>query len=780
MNKLPGPHSYKLAILCLLQMAVMFSYAQNFVVSGTIEERQNGETLTGATVTVKEMPGISAVSNEYGFYSISLPKGKYTLLVNSIGFSSTTTVVDLNKDTRLNVKLVISSVTMNEVVVTAKDGNKNVRSASMGTVKFTPRSIETIPVIFGEKDIIKTLQLTPGVKSAGEGNTGFYVRGGGADQNLVLLDEANVYNASHLLGFFSVFNSDAVKDVTLYKSGIPAEYGGRASSVLDVKMRDGNNQQFGVSGGLGLISSRLTLEAPIVKDKGSFILSGRRSYADVFLKLSNNENTKNSTLYFYDMNLKANYKISKKDKLYLSGYFGRDNFTFSKQFGFDWGNGTATARLNHLYSNKLFSNTSFIYSNYNYRFNIGEGAEALGIRSAIRDLSLKQDFTHYVSNSSTLKYGIQLTYHTFLPGELIASDSSSFNSSTLKSKYALEGGIYLQNDQKISEKISLMYGLRYSMFNYMGKGTAYTYDAEGNKTSERDYKSGESIQYYGGLEPRISARYQLNNESSVKLSFNRNYQYLHLLTNASTSSPTDLWVPSSNNIKPQIANQLAVGYFRNFRNNMFEFSFETYYKRLQNQVDYRNGAELILNNEVESGLVYGKGKAYGAEFYLKKTRGDLGGWIGYTLSRTMRQVVGINNGNYYPARQDRIHDISVVAIYRLNKKVTLSANWVFNTGDAATFPSGSYEVNGLLVPYYTERNGYRFPNYHRMDVGLTWYRKKKKRFESSWNFSIYNVYNRENAYTITFRQNEDDPTKTEAVQTTLFRIVPSITYNFKF
>ncbi|MEO7446123.1 MAG: TonB-dependent receptor, partial [Ferruginibacter sp.] len=477
------------------------AFAQQAVISGTITEKNSGENLSAVTITVTELPGVGTVSNNYGFYSLSLPAGNYTVYFRHIGHESREEKITLMGDYKLNMELPVLGVTLNEVVITTKKEDANVKSANMGVTRLSPQLVETIPVLFGEKDIIKTLQLTPGVKSAGEGNSGFYVRGGGADQNLILLDEATVYNASHLLGFFSVFNSDVIRDITLYKAGMPAEYGGRASSVLDVKMRDGNNKKLSVQGGLGLISSRLTVEAPIVKEKGSFLISGRRSYADLFLKLSNNDATRNSGLYFYDVNLKGNYRLDEKNKVFLSGYFGRDNFKFSDVFGFDWGNSTGTARWNHLFSNKLFSNTSLIYSNYNYKFTLGAGNEAVGVKSSIQDVSLKQDFSDYINSRNTIKFGAQVTHHTFRPGEIVANDSSSFNNNVLNNKYALEAGLYLQNEQKIQQNLVLQYGLRYSLFNYMGKGKAYFYDADGNKTGEKLYAAGESIKFYGGLEP---------------------------------------------------------------------------------------------------------------------------------------------------------------------------------------------------------------------------------------------------------------------------------------
>ncbi len=754
--------------------------AQNASVSGTIKDKANGEDLIGVLVGVRQLPGKGTATNAYGFYSLTLPKGQYTLVCQMLGYQTKEIEISLDANKTLNIELEEEGATLSEVVIEGDRTDENIRSAEMGVVKIDPKAVESVPVLFGERDIIKIFQMTPGVKSAGEGNAGFYVRGGGADQNLVLLDEAPVYNASHLLGFFSVFNSDALKDVTLYKGGMPAEYGGRSSSVMDIKMRDGNSKRFGVTGGIGLISSRLTIEAPIVKDKGSFMISGRRTYADLFLKASKDENIKNSILYFYDLNVKSNYQINEKNRLYLSGYFGRDNFGLSDFFGFDWGNATGTLRWNHIWNDKLFSNTSVIYSDYSYRFKFDASGSEVKFTSSIRDWNLKQDFSYFPNPSNKIKFGVNAIYHTFVPGE-VTSDYASFTDTRLTDKYALEGGVYVQNDHSVTERIGLQYGLRYSYFNYLGEGKAYTFNEDGVRTSVTEYGSGESIKQYGGFEPRLSARFEIDKKSSVKASANRSYQYLHLLSNSTSSQPTDIWVPSSNNIKPQVSDQVSLGYFRNLRDNTFEISIEGYYKLMDNVIDYRNGADLFFNDEAEGQLVFGTGRAYGAEFFLRKQSGKLTGWVSYTLSRSLRTIDAINDGNEFPARQDRIHDLAIVLMYEITPRVKLSGNWVFNTGDAVTFPSGKYVIDGLTVPYYTERNGYRMPNYHRMDLGLTIDNKKKhERFESSWNFSIYNLYARENAYSITFRENANNPGQQEAVRTALFKIVPSVTYNFTF
>ena len=769
----------KILFLGLLLLISFTGNAQKFTLSGTINDASNGEDIFGAVIKVKGLDNVGTLTNSYGFYSLTLDTGEYTIIYRSTGFLTQEIKFNLIENITKNIELTLPAdvLQIQEMNVNAEKENDNITSSGMNVTRFDPKSIETIPVLFGEKDIMKTLQLTPGVKTAGEGNSGFFVRGGGADQNLILLDEAPVYNASHLLGFFSVFNSDAIKDVSLYKSGIPAEYGGRASSVVDVKMRDGNNKKFGASGGLGLISSRLTLETPIVKDKGSVIISGRRSYADLFLKLQSDEALKDTKLFFYDLNAKANYRISEKDRLFISGYFGRDKFELGDAFGFSWGNATGTVRWNHIINKKLFSNTTFVRSTFDYEFKIGVDDDSFGIRSSIKDWNIKQDFSYFMNSKNTLKFGVNAIHHKFKPGSLTGSNES-FNELVLQPRYALELGAYIQNEMKIGTRINVMYGLRYSAFNYMG-GTDYQFDEKGNNTGSESYRDWESITYHHGLEPRLSASYIISEKNSFKVSYNRNLQYIHQLSNATTSSPTDNWVPSSTNVKPQIGDQIAIGYYQNFKKNKYRISGETYYKSLANQIDYRNGAQLILNDLVEGELVYGKGKAYGFELLIEKKKGKLTGWISYTLSRSLRQFEEINGGKEFSARQDRIHDISIVLMYKVSKSIALSSTWIYYTGDAVTFPSGKYEINGSFVPVYSERNGHRMPDYHRLDFGLTWYMKDKKKFEHNLNFSIYNLYARENAFTITFQEDPNDASKTQAVQTTLFKIIPSITYNFK-
>lgn len=753
--------------------------AQNLSISGTISDSKTGEQLIGAIISVKELPGVGVAANGYGYFTLVLKPGTYTIQGTFLGYETFSKSVDLLKDVSLNISLEPKSRELKTVEIQAERPGENLSRVQMGVEKFSPREIKQIPVLFGEQDILKTLQLLPGVKGAGEGNAGFYVRGGSADQNLILLDEAPVYNASHLLGFFSVFNSDAIKDVTLYKGSMPAEFGGRISSVLDVKMNDGNQKRFNAKGGVGLISSRLTLEAPVVKDKSSFIISARRTYADVFLKLSRDSTLNQSRLYFYDLNAKFNYKFDEKNRIFVSGYFGRDNFGFSDVFKFDWGNATGTVRWNHIFSNRLFSNTSGIISNYDYRISLNAAGQEVNISSTIRDINIKQDYQYFLNNAHTIKFGWNSIYHTFIPGQISGNGLLSAAVSN-ENRYGWDNSAYVSDEWKINSLLTIGYGFRLSQFSYLGPGTIYTYDSEGEVTSEYKANKGDFVKSYLNPEPRLNASYRLNEVQSIKGGYARTVQNLHLLSNTTSGNPTDIWVPSSNNVKPELGDQYSLGYFRNIKKNTFELSAETYYKSLQNQIDYRNGAELAFNQKVEGELVYGTGRAYGLELLARKKTGKLTGWVGYTLSRTERKFDGINNGNYYAARQDRTHDISIVAMYSLTEKIAVSANWVYYTGNAVTFPSGKYEIEGQTVNYYSERNGYRMPAYHRLDLGLTWYRKNTETYESNWNFSIYNAYARRNAYTINFRDSETNPGTTEAVNLSLFRLVPSITYNFHF
>lgn len=764
----------------LLILAMLFSVRgvaqERYTLSGTIKSAENGESLIGAYVIVKELKGVGAASNAYGFYSLTIPEGRYTLRVQYLGFRVSIDTVEVHRNQTIHFDLTPEAIKVGEVVVSGERSDANVTSTQMSANKLEMREVRSMPALLGERDILKTIQLLPGVKSAGEGNTGFYARGGGVDQNLILLDEAPVYNPSHALGFLSVFNADAVKDVKLITGGIPAEYGGRLSSVLDIRTNDGNMKEFGVSGGIGLIAARLTLQGPIVTDEGSYIISARRTYADMFLRLSTDTTINRTGLYFYDLNAKANYKLGEQDRLFLSGYFGRDNFNYPDVIGFNWGNAAATVRWNHIFGERFFANTTLTFSDYTYANTLGAAANQFEITSGIKDFSFKADFQYFIESHNSVKFGVNSIYHTFYPGAVTSGPTSFTNTITLENKQALESALYASHGIQIATDVAIDYGLRLSSFSLLGPAHLYTYDSYGDPESVAEHPSGEFITTYTSLEPRFAATVILNESSSIKASYNRTAQYLHLLSNSTTTNPSDLWVPSTNNIKPQYADQVALGYFRNFDENDFEASLEVYYKGMQNLIDYRNGADLQLNPSVESLLLFGKGWSYGAELLVRKKAGPLTGWVGYTLSQTRQQFGAINHGQQFPARQDRTHDVSVVLVYDYNSTWNFSAVWVYNTGNAVTFPAGNYWMDRRLVPYYTERNGYRMPAYHRLDLSATWKLGEK----SSLNFSVYNVYNRMNAYAIYFRQMKSDPLKTEAVQITMFPFIPSVTYNFAF
>ena len=778
-----------------------------YTISGTVRDRKTGEVLIGASVSLREVARSGVLSNAYGWFAISAPAGSYHLLISFTGYPTDTVAVDLRRNILQPVEMDAATGELTGVIVSAQRKNENIARPLMGVQKLTTAEIRNIPVLFGEKDVLKTIQLLPGIQSAADGNSGFYVRGGGADQNLILLDEATVYNPSHLLGFFSTFNSDAIKDVTVYKGAMPAEYGGRLSSAVDIRMNDGNDKDYHFGGGIGLISSRLNAEGPIVKDQGSFSVSGRRTYADVFLKLSGDSSTRQNSLYFYDLNIKGNYRLGSRDRVYLSGYFGRDNLAFGQTFGIDYGNATGTARWNHVFNSRLFSNASFIYSDYSYKIRINSNNNDIHITSDIRDLNLKDDLQYYIDAGNKIDFGMSVIHHTISPGVISASRQSSYNSLSLQKKYSLENTVYISHEWSPVERLHFNYGMRGTSFSVLGPGTFYTYDGGGNTTDSAKYRAGKFVKTYVNAEPRVSASWQVGASGSVKAGYNRNTQVLHLLSNSTSANPTDLWIPSSNNVKPEVADQVSLGYFRNFNDDRYELSAEGYYKTMSNQIDYKNGAQLVANENVESELVYGRGRAYGLELFLKKKEGRFTGWVSYTLSRTELRIEGVNRGQWYPARQDRTHDIGVVGIYQASRRWTLSGTWVYYTGNAVTFPSGKYQVAGQTAFLYTERNGYRMPAYHRMDVAATLQGRgalrgrggrgagdgggsgrvdgegvagKKRKFESSWTFSVYNLYGRENAYSIVFQNDPDDPAQTQALRYALFRWIPSVTWNFRF
>jgi len=752
------------------------SELKKVTVSGLITDKTTGELLIGANIFVEETYG-GASSNQYGFYSVTLDEGRYSLVYSYLGYTKKIlTNVELSSSLRLNIELEPTPINMEEVVVEDQKYDQNIKATEMGLIAFTPKSIESVPILFGEQDILKAMQLMPGVSTAVEGASGFYVRGGGIDQNQILLDEATVYNPTHLLGLFSTFNSDAIKNVNFIKGNFPSEYGGRLSSVMDIRMKEGSNKNFNVYGGIGTIASRLTVDGPIIKDKGSFIISGRRTYADILFSLFPDKDSDTDVkLYFYDLNAKTNFILGENDRIYLSGYFGRDVFSVEDVFGFNWGNTTTTLRWNHIFGDKLFMNLTGIYSQYDYDIEIDDQDNAMTIESGIQDINLKADFQYYLNDKNTFKFGLNVIKHLFSPGEMLPTGASNFNPIIIPETNAYESALYAGHDLKLGEKLNLNYGLRLSNYSIVGPGTVYSFNEYGEITENEEIDKG-LIKSYNGIEPRISAVYLLSSYSSLKAAYSRNMQYLHLLSNATSGTPIDIWQSSTKNIKPGIADQYSVGYFHNFNENMFELSIEAYYKHLQNQIDFKNGAELALNEFVEGELVFGKGWSYGIELMFKKNLGNFTGWIGYTLSKTERQFPEIEDGEVFPAKQDRTHDISVIGMYKVNERWNLSFNWIYYTGNAVTFPNGKYMFENVTVNYYTQRNGYRMPDYHRMDIGATYNFSPS----SSLTVSVYNVYARKNAWTIMFRENEDDPTQTEAVRFALFAFFPSITFNFNF
>lgn len=775
----------------LLSFSLSVSAQQKYTISGHIKDALSGEDIIGASIFAQEAK-LSVAANIYGFYSLTLPAGKHTIVISNLGFNTSTQVIDLNKNLILDVNMETKSEQLKEVEITSEKSDANVKDIQMSVAKLDIKTIQKVPAFLGEVDLVKVIQLLPGVTTVGEGASGFNVRGGSIDQNLVLLDDAPVYNSSHLFGFFSVFNPDAVKDVKLYKGGIPAQYGGRLSSLLDVRLKDGNNKSYHVDGGLGLLFSRLSIEGPLVKDKSSFIIAGRRSYFDVFFPFSKNKDIKDAKAYFYDLTVKLNYILNDKNRIYLSGYFGRDAFGIGKpEFGFNWGNSTGSFRWNHVYNSKLFSNVSLIYSNYDYQIGVGDDYDGFNWKSKIINYSIKPEFTYYLNPKNTITFGGTSTYYNFDPGKLIFYSKGEKRELGSEPKFTLENALYVGNEQIINGRISMQYGLRFSNFNYLGKGTAYYFrdtipNVRRDTTSSQTYSNLEVIKSYNNIEPRLSVKFDLTDQSSIKASYNRTTQNLHLISNTAASTPLDVWVPSTNNIKPQLADQVALGYFKNFReDNMYETSVEVYYKEMRNQVDYIDGANLLLNNLLEGELMSGKGRAYGLEVYLKKAKGDFTGWLSYTLARTERLVNGINNNEWYPNRFDKLHNLNLVGMYSLNKRMEFGSTFVFGTGTPTTFPTNRIEYQGYIIPHNVNgyRNNARIPVYHRLDISFTWHMKDKKsgKYKHNWVFSAYNVYARKNPFSIYFRGNENNPTVTQAIQFSVVgNIIPSVAYNFKF
>ena len=771
----------------------------NYTISGYVQDNESGENLIGVSIYDKNTFK-GTVTNQYGFYSLTLEQGKYDIIFSFIGLKSVTKNITLNKDVRINISLESNSILTDEVIVTGEKLDKNVTSSNMSQVKIEVDNIKQLPVILGEVDVLKSAQLLPGITSNGEGSSGLYVRGGGPDQNLILLDEAVVYNASHLFGFFSVFNADAIKDINIIKGGMPAEYGGRLSSVLDITMKDGNNKKYEVDGGLGLLSSRLTLQGPIQKNKSSFIISSRRTYIDVLSKpFLNKIDPKTgepnafagSGYYFYDLTTKINYRISDKDRLYLSGYFGRDVFSFvNSDNGFaieiPWGNATGSLRWNHLFNDKLFMNTSLIFSDYRFEFNLAQSDFEFKIFSGINDWNTKVDFLYQPNQRHTIKFGTNYTYHEFTPGNATGrAGDVEFAQDEIFRQYSNEGAIYFSDDVELSDDIKINAGFRYSSFQHNGDVSLFNYIKNDLTLSSDNYRH---------IEPRLSLRYKLNATSSIKAAYTENHQYVHLASTSSVSLPTDLWVPSSSGIKPKFARQYALGYFKNLNDNMYETSLEAYYKEMTNLIEYREGylPEDNTNSSSDDSFTFGDGESYGIEVLLKKIKGKTTGWIGYTLSKTTRYFDEVNNGIPFPAKYDRRHDLSITATHKLSKSWVLSGVFVYASGNSITLPTERYVIGGDIYTQFTSRNGFRVDPYHRMDIGATYTPSKKmKKFKSSWNFSIYNVYSRKNPYFIYFaleglddnveNQNiQNGNVEPKAYQVSIFPILPSITWNFNF
>lgn len=782
--------------LCAFYFSIYTLNAQEkFTLSGTVSEEKSNETLIGVNIS---FPDIAAgtITNEYGFYSITLPEGTYTMVVSYLGYSTVSESITLSKSISKNVSLTDNLENLEAVIITENIEKLNIRAPQMSVNTLTASTIKNIPVVLGEADVIKAITLLPGVTNGGEGASGFNVRGGAADQNLILLDEAIIYNSSHLFGFFSVFNPDAVKDLKLYKGGIPARYGGRVASVLDIYQKEGNSKTFHANGGIGIVSSRLLLEGPLEKDKGSFLVGGRSSYAHLFLPLFDIDNI----AYFYDLNTKLSYKINQNNNIYLSGYFGRDVFRIEDTFENTYGNAVVNFRWNHLFSDKIFSNLSVIYSDYDYDLKLD--FVQFDWVSGIQNFNLKYDFKHYLNDKLKLQYGINSIYYQFNPGEINPTvPTSGINAFNLTKKYAFENAIYLDAEHRVTDKLNLSYGLRLSSFHRLGQDELNVYEnnqavnfnedfqiyEEAEPIGIETFKRSDVIESFFNLEPRASLAYQLNSESSIKMSYNRMAQYLHLLSNTNSPTPLDIWTPSGKFIKPQLLDQYAIGYFKNFNDNLYALEVESFYKDVQNRIDYIDGANLIANNAIEQVILNGKSRAYGLEILLRKNEGRFKGWLAYTLSKSEQKTpgrtateLGIANGNWYNTPFDKTHDISLTGSYDWNEKWKISTNFLFQTGQPATFPNSQYQYNGLNVPNFSGRNEDRLPAYHRLDIALNYTPKPNKNegWQSYWVFGIYNMYNRRNAASINFGQNQATG-QNEATRLAIFGIIPSISYNFK-
>ncbi|MFN5334871.1 MAG: TonB-dependent receptor [Bacteroidota bacterium] len=767
-------------------------YAQGkYTISGFVRDSTSNENIIGATVSFKSLSK-GVTTNQYGFYSLTMVAGRYLVSVSHIGYESYVEEILIDQNMTVHFKLLPRVTQAKEIVIKSDKREANIKAAQMGKFDLSIATIKNVPALAGEVDPLKVLQLLPGIRNAGEGNSGLYVRGGGADQNLILLDDAIVYNPGHLFGFFSVFNSDALKNVSLIKGGMPAQYGGRISSVVDISMKDGNSKKFQMEGGIGTVASRLTLQGPIVKEKASYMISARRTYIDVLIKPFVNPESSfaGSGYYFYDLNAKVNYRFSDKDRLYFSGYFGRDVFNFkNKERSFStripWGNSTATLRWNHVFNDRLFSNTSLVWNDYRFLFEGGQDNFTIRFNSSVRDLTFKSDFDYYPLPGHQIKFGTMFTRHRFNPQTTSGkSGDVEFVPAKVNIKYANQISLYVQYDWEVNDKWQIQYGIRYSLFQQLGPYIRSNKDINGNTMDSVVYAPGKVIQQYGGIEPRATIRYSITSTSSIKAGVNRNMQFIHLVSNAGTTLPTDVWVPSTYRVKPQVGWQYSAGYFRNFKDNTWESSLEIYYKTMDNQIEYKEGFTNGIGDPEES-FVFGKGWSYGAEFYLNKAKGKWTGWVGYTLSWTWRRFLELNDGNKYPARYDRRHDVSVVMNYQQNSKWKFSAVWVYGTGNAFTLPERFFLVEGVLTQQYSSINQYRMPAYHRMDVSATYTPKpsKKRRFRSEWVFSAYNLYSRQNPYFIYYAQTGSPlqgDLEIEARQVSLFPVIPAVTYNFKF
>ncbi|MBL6963234.1 MAG: TonB-dependent receptor [Bacteroidetes bacterium] len=776
-------------IFFALALALPLYSQEKYTLNGYIKDAESGEDLIGATVSIFDI-NKGTVSNLYGFYSITLEKGTYKFSYTYIGYQSKEIEVLLNKNVRNNIELKPIAIQQDEVEIIVNKTDENVKSTDMGKIELSTIRVKEIPALLGEVDILKTIQLLPGVMSAGEGSSGFYVRGGGSDQNLVLLDEALVFNTGHLFGFFSVFNADAIKSTTLIKGGMPANYGGRLSSVVDVSMKEGNNRTYHATGGIGLISSRLTLEGPLVKNKSSFMLSARRTYIDFLVKpFTRNTDFEGNAYHFFDLNAKANYTFSDKDRLFLSAYFGRDIFTFASpdddfKVEIPWGNATTTLRWNHLFNDKLFLNTTAIYNDYHFEFDMTSDEFKLGLYSGIKDMSLKMDFGYFPGAVHKVKFGTHYTYHTFIPNSARATSIDGLNivADDIKKKYAHETAVYLTDNFALNEMIQIDAGLRFSTFLLAPPYTELIHNAQGLVTDTLIYQKGDKVKTWYGLEPRINMRITLNDKSSVKLSYNHNYQYLHLVSNSTSTLPTDIWVPSSKVVKPQVGDQYSIGFFKNFKENMFETSLEFYYKDMRNQIEYKDGYVEDLTRELEWDFVFGRGNSYGMEVFINKSQGTFTGWIGYTLSKTTRDFEDLIT-SHFPAKFDRTHDVALVGMYELNKRWSFAATFIYGTGNSTTLPSRRYLIENTIVNEYMPRNSYRLEAYHRLDIAATLKSKDRKKFSSDWVFSVYNVYNHKNVYFL-YIDTEGNPMdgslKIQAKKVSLFPIIPSVSWNFKF